>query len=142
MLRTAAAEAGIPALLTEAGDQGLLDERAVELHVRGLQRLLRQAGMVPGGAPQPQTEPVLVRSFVPARAERDGWWEPIISIGEAVRRGDPIGTLSDPFGDDALQVTAPVDGVCLVLTTSPATPCDSALAYFGTRLAGAGGEIH
>lgn len=134
MLRTAAAEAGIPALLTEAGDQGFLNPQAVDLHVRGLRRLLVRVGMLSGQKPGPEGEHVIARSFVPVRAPCDGWWEPSISVGRAVRLGDPVGGLYDLFGSEIDRVMAPIDGICLVLMTSPAAPRDSALAYIAAEL--------
>lgn len=134
MLRTAAAEAGIPALLTEAGDQGLLERRAVDLHVRGLTGVLRRLAMLPGGPPEPEWDAVFVNSFVPVPAARDGWWEPLVSIGASVARGDDLGGVFDLFGHELERVRAPVDGVCLVLTTSPAAASGSVLLYLGTDL--------
>src|SRR5205085_11222327 len=41
----AAAQAGIPAVIAEAGGVGQLDPKAVELHLRGLRRALLHLGM-------------------------------------------------------------------------------------------------
>jgi predicted deacylase len=134
MLRTAAAEAGIPSLLTEAGDQGFLDESDVALHARGLRRVLEQLEMLPGSGTEAVVEQTVVHSFVPVRADRDAWWEPAAWIGESVDEGDELGTLYDLFGAEVARVLAPVAGVCLVLTTSPAAAEGSVLAYLGADL--------
>jgi predicted deacylase len=134
MLRTAAAEAGIPSLLTEAGDQGFLDESDIELHRRGLRRVLERLGMLPASDGAAVAGQTLVRSFVAVRAEGEAWWEPAVSIGAEVEAGAELGTLYDLFGAEIARVRAPVDGACLVLTTSPAAAEGSVLAYLGTDL--------
>ena len=53
---SAASQAGIPAILTEAGGQGIWTAEHVALHVQGLGRLLRYLGMTPGPAPAPLAE--------------------------------------------------------------------------------------
>src|SRR5262249_14970827 len=44
----AAAAAGIPAVIAEAGGCGLLEESAVDLHLAGIENVLRHLGMLPG----------------------------------------------------------------------------------------------
>src|SRR5262245_24226752 len=48
----AAAAAGIPCILTEAGSCGQLDPAATEIHSRGLRNVLCELGILPG-APEP-----------------------------------------------------------------------------------------
>jgi predicted deacylase len=134
MLRTAAAEAGIPSLLTEAGDQGFLDESDVAVHARGLRRVLERLEMLPRSAADVPVEQTVVHSFVAVKADREAWWEPSVTIGELVDVGTELGTLYDLFGASVASVHAPVAGVCLVLTTSPAAAEGSVLAYLGTDL--------
>ncbi len=86
----AAASAGIPAIIAEAGGCGLVQQVAVDAHVRGLDRVLTLLGMVPGagvgagagagmvpgagvgaGAGQP---PVHLRRFIWLRCDDAGWW--------------------------------------------------------------------
>src|SRR5215469_7378917 len=47
----AAAEIGIPAIIAEAGGLGLVERAAVDMHVRGLNRVLAQLGMTDEAAP-------------------------------------------------------------------------------------------
>ena len=107
------------------------------MRARPFENVIRRLGMVTGDPEASHVEPAFVRSFVPVRAERDAWWEPTIAIGDHVPAGDRVGVLRDVLGHASCEVTAPVDGVCLVLTTSPATPAGSVLAYLGTGLAAA-----
>ena len=83
----AAAAAGIPAVIAEAGGCGLLEPAAVELHVRGLQNALRAVGMLPGEPEPPPPDQRLVERFVWLRSASGGWWQADVGAGDASRRG-------------------------------------------------------
>jgi predicted deacylase len=116
----AAAAAGLPAITAEAGGCGLLEEGAVELHLRGLTNALRAAGMLEGPVAPPPASQRLVERFVWPRCTQAGWWEPAVSAGEPVEAGQRLGVILDPFGDELEAIDAPEPGVVLFLTTSPA----------------------
>jgi uncharacterized protein len=122
----AAAAAGIPAIIAEAGGCGLVEEAAVAAHIRGLDGVLSYLGMSDGG-PQP-TAPVYLDGFTWPRTPSAGWWEPAVRAGEAVRAGQVLGTVSTLDGGAVVETfTAPADGVVLFLTTSPAVAADGLL---------------
>ncbi len=102
----AAAEAGIPAIIAEAGGCGLVEQAAVDAHVRGLDRILAVLGM---------TGPA-----------------PAVSPGEAVAAGQLLGTVSSLDGARLLQtITAPAAGVPMFITSSPAVAADGLLLGLG-----------
>jgi predicted deacylase len=122
----AAAAAGIPAIIAEAGGCGLVEEAAVAAHIRGLDGVLSYLGMSDGG-PLP-TAPVYLDGFTWPRTPSAGWWEPAVRAGEAVRTGQVLGTVSTLDGGAVVETfTAPADGVVLFLTTSPAVAADGLL---------------
>src|SRR4051812_18892075 len=57
----AAAAAGIPAITPEAGGCGLLEDEAIEAHMRGLGNVLRVLSMLPGDVEPPERPQRLVR---------------------------------------------------------------------------------
>jgi predicted deacylase len=127
----AAAAAGIPAIIAEAGGCGLVEEAAVAAHVRGLDGVLRYLGMSTG-AGQPNAEPVYLDRFIWPRTPRGGWWEPSVRVGETVSAGQVLGTVSTLDGGTVLETcTAPADGVILFLTSSPAVAADGLLLGLG-----------
>lgn len=131
----AAAAAGIPAIIAEAGGCGLVEEAAVAAHVRGLDGVLRYLGMsADGPAPGPAgAEPVYLNGFIWPRTPSAGWWEPAVRAGEAVRAGQVLGTVTALDGGAVLETfTAPADGVILFLTSSPAVAADGLLLGLGT----------
>lgn len=130
----AAAEIGIPAIIAEAGGCGLVERKAVEAHVRGLDRVLALLGMSEDG---PQEEPattVYLKRFLWLRCQDEGWWEPTSWVGDAVTEGQVIGTVSSLDGTQTLEtITAPADGVLMFITSSPAVAADGLLLGLAAR---------
>jgi uncharacterized protein len=130
---SAAAAAGVPAVIAEAGGCGLLEERAVRLHLDGLANALRHLGMLPG---EPRAPDGLqhVGRFVWLRSGVEGWWESAVSAGDAVVARSRLGCVRDLHGDVVEEILAPEDGVVLFLTTSPAVTRDGLLLGLGADL--------
>jgi predicted deacylase len=132
---SAAASAGVPAVIAEAGGCGLLEEHAVRLHLDGLANALKQLGILPG---DPEPSPPGMRSverFVWIRSSSEGWWEPAVRAGEEVAGASHLGVVRDPYGDVVEEIVAPDDGVALFLTTSPAVEPDGLLLGLGVGVA-------
>ena len=70
----AAAAAGIPAIIAEAGGCGLVERASVDAHVRGLDRVLAALGMAGQPAAGPARPPAHLRRFLWLRCEDEGWW--------------------------------------------------------------------
>ncbi len=133
----AAAEVGIPAITAEAGGCGLIEQAAVNLHVRGLDRVLASLGMVDataGRADEQVKPPVRLTRFIWLRSAAAGWWQPAVQPGEQVPEGQLLGTVSSIDGAEALQsITAPAAGVPMFITNSPAVEADGLLLGLGAR---------
>jgi uncharacterized protein len=130
----AAAGIGIPAIIAEAGGCGLVQQAAVEAHLRGLDRVLARLGMAPGVAETagPERPPAHLRRFLWLRCAEAGWWEPAVAPGETVAEGQILGTVSSIDGADVLQtVVAPAAGVPMFVTSSPAVAADGLLLGLG-----------
>jgi len=135
MTSSAAAQAGIPAIIAEAGGRGQLEESAVQLLVRGVRNALRTLEMLPGEPEPPPADQRTVGSFVWLRCERAGWWDAAVGSGDEVREGDVLGRVRDLWGDVHEEIRAPRDGVVLFVTTSPAVSDDGLLLGLGADLA-------
>jgi len=130
----AAAAAGIPAVIAEAGGRGLVEEAVVELFVRGLENVLRRVGMLEGDPEPPPAGMRSVARFVWLRSGAAGWWEPVEGAGAAVEAGALLGTVSDLYGDTIEEVRAPESGVLLFVTTSPAVDTEGLLLGLGAGI--------
>jgi predicted deacylase len=128
---SAASDAGIPAITAESGECGLVQEDAVERHVRGLDHVLALLGIADDPAPA-ASSPTYLSRFDWMYGTDAGWWEPAVHVGEAVAKGQPLGTISTLDGAQVLQtITAPSDGVPIFITSSPAVAANGLLLGLG-----------
>ncbi len=127
----AAAKHGIPAILTEAGGQGLLDERSLHLHLRGLRNVLAHVGIAPG-APDPVEPITLLSGFHWVTSEDLGLCYLDVTPGARVTEGQPVGEVRDYFGRRVRAVLAPASGIVLFSVTTPATSPGDPLFAVGT----------
>jgi len=122
----AAADIGVPAVIAESGQNGVLDPAAVTRHLAGLRNVARHLGVLPGEVTRHQP-PREHEGWHWLRTPAAGWWEPAVAVGAAVAAGGLLGTVSDLLGDVLAEVRAPEDGVLLFLTSSPAVVADGLL---------------
>ncbi len=129
---SSAAEIGIPAIIAESGECGLVQEEAVARHVRGLDGVLALLGIADRPEDAPEPSPTYLSRFTWMRSERGGWWAPTVRTGEQVREGQVIGTITTLDGSQVLEtITAPADGVPIFITSSPAVADDGLLLGLG-----------
>ena len=114
---SSASRAGIPAILAEAGGQGIWTKADVARHTDGVERVLRHLGMRPGGAPPAVSTTVLDR-FAWLRSDHDGFWYPSAAVGEAVVKGQDLGRVRDWEGRELQRASAPHGGQVLFIVSS------------------------
>jgi len=114
---TAAASLGVPAVIAEVGQQGILDPAAVERHVRGLRNVLIRLGMTSGQEVLYATPRHLER-FVWLHASAPGLFYPAVSAGQTVEAGQPVGDVRDLFGETVQDLRAPAAGPVLFVVTA------------------------
>ena len=126
----AAAAAGVPGIIAEAGGRGLLTEPETQLLVDGVLRVLRHLEMLPGGQPEPK--PVTgITDFAPLLSPAEGLWYPDIAAGDMVSAGQRVGRIDDLFGVTVAEVQAPHAGIALFVTSSPAMKRDGIVMAIG-----------
>jgi hypothetical protein len=130
----AAAAAGIPAVIAEAGGCGLLEQDAVDVLALGVSNLLRVLEMLPGEPEPPPSSQHAVGRFVWLRSTAGGWWEAAVRAGQPVEAGAVLGSISDLYGDPLEEIVSPADGVVLFLTTSPAVAEEGLLLGLGAEV--------
>lgn len=83
-------------------------------------------------ADSPRRAPVHLQRFLWLHCTGAGWWEPAVRPGEQVTAGQPLGTVTTVEGAETLeQITAPVAGVPLFITSSPAVAAGGLLLGLG-----------
>lgn len=116
----AAANAGIPAIIAEIGGQGVWSEDLVEQHCTGALRVLRHLGVLPPTADEQATgpEPRIRDTFAWLRADVGGLFHPRVQVGDTVREGQVVGSITDYFGNERQRLEAPAGGQVVFLVTS------------------------
>jgi uncharacterized protein len=125
----AAAAAGVPSIIAEAGSSGLLTEPETQLMVDGIGNALRSLDMLDGATRA--FEPVEIDQFTWLRSPVEGMWYPSVEVGAQVREGQNIGRIGNLYGDTLVEIGAPHDGVILFITSAPAMPQDGLIIAVG-----------
>jgi predicted deacylase len=134
MTCSAAARAGIPAIIAEAGGCGQLEPVAVEMLVKGTRNALRSLEMLPGPVDPPRADMRQVGAFDWLRCRDAGFWEAAVRAGDEVREGQLLGRVTSLHGEMQEEIHARRDGVVLFLTTSAAVSDDGLLLGLGAEL--------
>ncbi len=108
-LRYAATKAGVPTLTFEAGGPMQLELNEVKQGVRGIESLLASLGMMRRAHFWGNPEPVYYRSTW-VRADSGGILFADVSLGATVRKGDLLGTITDPMSNKRVSLYAPYTG--------------------------------
>lgn len=108
-LRRAAKDIGIPAITLEAGGPNQLDKSSVDAGVKSLETMLQNLGIQPTlrfwGAPQP----VFYKSHW-IRADQGGILISAVELGDKVKKGDMLGSVTDPVTNTGSTIYATFNG--------------------------------
>jgi hypothetical protein len=108
-LRYAATRAGIPTVTLEAGGPSQLELNEVRHGVRGIETLVNTLGMIKKKSFWSDPEPVYYRSSW-VRADNGGILLADVSLGSTVRKGDLLGTITDPMNNARTELRSPYSG--------------------------------
>ncbi len=119
-MRDLAHQRGTPMLLLEAGEALRFDEISIDIGTEGVKRVLAHIGMI-------AADDGLASVGIPARANRSSWVRsPRGGIlhrerrsGDTVHEGDLLATVTGLFGEDAMAMPSPVDGIIIGHATLP-----------------------
>lgn len=128
-LRSHAGKRGIPLLVYEAGEALRFDEVAIRTGFRGVLRVMRELGMLPGKPPKPFGDPVIAHDSAWVRASQSGIVVDRPKLGAWVGEGDVVARISDPFGNNEHAVRSPHAGVVIGSTQLPLTYEGDALCH-------------
>ncbi len=128
-LRRVAKDAGKSIVVFEGGENLRFDGFAIEKGVAGVQRLLHFLEMTKSApAAQPSVH-ITKRTWM--RASRPGifrWWK---SSGQRVKKGEPLGVINDPYGQEEVPVLAVSDGYIIGHNNAPVVGPGDALFHIG-----------
>lgn len=107
-----AGAAGKPVLVIELIPWRRFDEAGITVGLRGTLNVLRHLGML-DGAIEPQTDTIVIPgplTRTEVTTNKGGLAYPLKDAGDAVRAGETILLLRNPYGDVVEEVRSPVDG--------------------------------
>ena len=112
---------GKPAITTEAGFLGRVDEESIGRNVRGVLSVMRHLEMI-SGDPEPAADPVWIDKYEVVYSKHDGLFTPRVEMGYYVGQGQIVGTITDYLGAWKEDVQAPFTGILLYVIGTP--PCN------------------
>ncbi|NTV82238.1 MAG: hypothetical protein HGA24_12570 [Candidatus Aminicenantes bacterium] len=118
---------GKPAITTEAGFLGRVDEESIGRNVQGVMSVLRHLEMI-SGDPGPAADPVWIDKYEVVYSKHDGLFAPRVEMGYYVRQGQIVGTITDYLGGWKEDVKAPFTGILLYVIGTP--PCNAGEPLF------------
>jgi predicted deacylase len=119
-LRQEAKKIGVDVLLYEAGEAMRFDEMSVRAGVAGILRVLRELDMVsPVGIAKPRANSLVCSNSKWLRAPAGGLLRVFKGEGDVVDKGDILAAISDPFGEDEIDVVTRHSGIIVGRAVMP-----------------------
>lgn len=138
-LRRAAMDAGIPAVIYEAGQPLRFEEDEIARGYAGIRNVMVRLGMLAGDPAAVPPARVIRRTVWVRARNRGGIFLTPRRPGDAVRRGEALGTVTDPITEATDTIRAPVDGIIVGMAVPQVVLAGYALFHIGTTDAVAGG---
>lgn len=108
-LRRAAVDAGIPAVTLEAGEPLRMQLKEVKQSVNGIKAVMHHMNMIDNKPARAPKQKVFYKSLW-LRAEQSGVFLSESKLGESVKKGDILGTVTDPITNRSSVIRSTVDG--------------------------------
>lgn len=120
-----ARDAGVPAIYTEYHGGSHCDTDGVGVYFKGCLNVLSLLGMIQRPVFEPETPPLVVEDDRPNAGHMqinhpspmEGLFFPVVKLGERVKKGQVLGSVSNVIGDDQRPVRTAHAGIVLVLHT-------------------------
>jgi uncharacterized protein len=129
-LRREAARKGKKIIVYEGGESLRFDYEAIDQGVDGTLRLMKHLGMI-DWAPEVKEESKIIWTTSWVRAKHAGLFQPNVQCGKKVRKGEWVGTITDPFGEFKEQVKATETAYVIGMNNSPVINAGDALMHLG-----------
>jgi predicted deacylase len=131
-LRQWAARQGKKILVYEGGESGRFDEFAINEGIQGTLRLMHYLNMRDEAPPAPSPTRIIRHSSW-VRAAYSGIFLTSVAPGQAVSRGQELGTLNDPYGDFRQPLRSTTSGFVIGLNQNPIVHQGDALMHIGVE---------
>lgn len=110
-LRGETANAGIPAIIYEAGEPFRFQEDEIERGLYGVENVMAYLEMTAQVDREIPDDRVYQHSrWIRTTAGKGGFFFPTAELGDFVRKGDSLGKIVDPLTDASIEVISPIAG--------------------------------
>ncbi len=114
-LMVEASKRGIPTIVLEAGQKGLLEENDVNLFYDGIINVMKYLKMING---KPKFHKLtMLKGFVDVLSKHGGILYSHVKLGSLVKKDDVLGEIWSVRGEILEQLRSPIDGVALAHVT-------------------------
>lgn len=130
-----ARDADVPAIYCEYLGGGRCDPAGIEAYVRGCRNVIIELGML-DGSPNIPHPPQVVEDHRPGAghmqinhpAPCEGFFQPVVTLGQRVQTGELIGTVCNVLGQRVERIESRYTGVVIVLQTLPTVSAGASVA--------------
>lgn len=116
-------------LVYEGGESMRLDPYSIEEAITGTKRLLHHLEMI--YSPQVLQTTLVLKESTWIRAKASGIFSCVAQLGDFVRKGEVLATLSDPYGQVVVPIKATVTGHLIGVNNNPVVNVGDALLHVG-----------
>lgn len=127
-LRKEAAKMGKHILVYETGESLRFDEQGIQVGIEGTLRLLHHLGMATS-APAATEPSITCMKDIWVRAKNAGLFRSHVKEGGYVKKGQVMGTITDPYGEMEVHLNAPAAGYVVGLNNMPVVNQGDALLH-------------
>ncbi|MDA0832500.1 MAG: M14 family metallopeptidase [Planctomycetota bacterium] len=129
-----ARDANVPAIYTELGGGGMCSAQGTDDYVNGCLNVAADLGLIPARSPENRVKYIVEDDRdqsghlqIQHPASVAGYFEPAVTLGDVVRKGDTLGAILDPLGENPVAVNCLDDGLVLMLRACPSVQKGDAL---------------
>jgi predicted deacylase len=132
-LRRTALDAGIPAIIYEAGGVHILQTEEIERGVVGVRNVMRHLGMIPSekNADSPKAIVYKTTRWLRVPPGAAGMFLTSRKTGDEVKRGDQLGEVVDPLSDKTAPIISSDDGIIIGMVVPTMVYTGDALFHLG-----------
>ncbi len=130
--RESATKSGLKVLLFEGGKSLDFNNQVTEAGLNGIMRIMKHLGMWDpsvGKVPKIRKKSTVIHNSTWLRAKHSGLFRSFIDGGKYVKKGDLLGSISDPFGEFEYYIKSNLNGHIIGLNQTPVITKGDALYH-------------
>jgi len=110
---------GVPAIVVEFGDMGVVDSEILEFAVKGIKNVMKTIGMLEG-EPFVVENPTYILDEYVLLSDSDGIFYSLVDKGAHVKKDELLGYVTDYWGNRIQEFRTPISGIVVLTLIAPA----------------------